>query len=114
MPNRLTHALEHSKSLANQRDNLPSRHGFIYIIGVHDFVKVGIAYNVKVRITNLQVGCPYELKLLASWATENARRDERRMHALWKKHEVRGEWFKVPIGELYAAINAETIDAVFI
>lgn len=105
---RLEHALKH------QAEPKRERGGFIYIIQCRDFVKVGIANEPSFRLMELQVGCPYELKLLAAFKTDNANRDEKRLHAEWKRYALRGEWFQVPFGELVSAINAETFDGIFV
>ena len=103
---RLEHALKHSKTLGK------SRASFIYLIGCHDFTKVGIADNPERRLMELQVGCPYQLKILATLATPNAVRDEAMLHAMWKRYEVLGEWFLLPAGELASAMNADDVSQV--
>lgn len=101
---RLEHALKYV------RKPKQSRAGFIYLIGCHNFVKVGLADRVVIRLSQLQVGCPYELKLLAMFKTERMQHDEQRLHDLWRHYEVRGEWFQVPAGELAFAMSANTIE----
>jgi hypothetical protein len=108
--NRLDHAIKHARKMMIKRENKATGPGFVYIIGCHGYVKVGIAKNVAVRVCGLQVGCPYELKLLLSFPTNHMERDERRIHEMWKRYEVRGEWFSIPPGELAFAMNAKTID----
>ena len=112
MEDRLDHALKYAKELGGVKSAKP-RVGFVYIIQCHDFVKVGVASNVAKRMYGLQTGCPYELRLLASWMSRHAIRDERRLHLKWRRYEVRGEWFQVPYGELVAAMNANTFEQVF-
>ena len=86
------------------------RPGFIYFIQCHDFIKVGYAENVPVRLIALQTGCPYELKLIKSIKTDDVEGDERKVHQHWKRYEIRGEWFQVPEGELLVLAGSETID----
>jgi hypothetical protein len=86
---------------------------YLYLIACHDFVKVGVALDPKARLIQLQVGCPYELKLLAQWPSDHAAADEARLHELWKRFEVRGEWFLVPAGEIACVLNANTLEAIF-
>jgi len=85
------------------------RSAFVYLVGCHGFTKVGVAVDIELRLINLQVGNPYEVKLLASFPSNNAVRDEGRIHAKWKRYEIRGEWFFVPAGELASAMNADSI-----
>ena len=107
---RLSHALKYAKKIESNRDG---RSGFIYLITCRDFVKVGIAVNPYERLMQLQVGCPYELHLLAAFKTDQAIKDERKFHAMWKQYEVRGEWFQVPVGELAGVAHAKMIEEVF-
>jgi hypothetical protein len=109
---RLEHALKYADRLKQERINRP-RKGFVYIIQCHEYVKVGIADKVAIRLSSLQTGCPYELRLLASWRSECAERDESRLHSLWKRYEVRGEWFNVPAGELACVVNATQFNDIF-
>ena len=104
--------MDHALKRQFERENKPSK-GFIYVIQCHDFVKVGFADKVAIRLSALQTGCPYKLRLLASWHSDSVQRDEARLHALWRKFEVRGEWFQVPAGELACVINATKFEDIF-
>lgn len=110
---RLNHALIHSAKAKTSRELKETGKGFVYLIECHNFIKVGIAIDIKTRICGLQVGCPYELKLLVAFASNRMEHDERRLHQLWKRYEVRGEWFQVPAGELAFVTSADTFDAIF-
>lgn len=107
---RLNHVMKYAEKLTRDRID---RHSSIYLIECHDFVKVGIADKPASRLIELQVGCPYELRLLASFAVRQSAAAERRLHELWKQYEVRGEWFRPPAGELAWAVNAHTFDDIF-
>lgn len=85
----------------------------MYLISCHDFVKVGISDDPEFRLITLQVGCPYELRVLAVFKSMNALQDEARLHQLWKRYEVRGEWFKVPESELSFVAGAISLEMVF-
>ena len=107
---RLQHALNYSRKMTFKRVD---RKAFVYLIGCHDFVKVGITDDLTIRLSSLQVGCPYELKLITSWLVSQSGESERRLHALWKRYEVRGEWFMLPAGELAAAMNCREFEDLF-
>ena len=107
---RLQHALNYSRKLTLKRED---RTAFVYLIGCHEFIKVGIAEDVNLRLITLQTGCPYELKLITSWPVSKAAESERRLHALWRSYEVRGEWFRVPAGDLAAAMNCQAFEQLF-
>jgi hypothetical protein len=56
-------------------------------------VKIGCAYNPYHRMTHMQTCCPVELVVEA--LLPGAYAEERRHHALFAEHRVRGEWFKI-------------------
>jgi hypothetical protein len=103
--------VKHASKLRSKRDGL-NKPGFVYLIECHEYVKVGYADNVAVRLSQLQTGCPYELRLLKAFPVDNMETAERKMHELWKRYEVRGEWFNVPAGELAFALSSDCLDDV--
>jgi hypothetical protein len=56
-------------------------------------IKIGHAYNVESRLSNLQMGCPFRLTLLARCVVTDAPAIEQHLHWLFGPHRVRGEWF---------------------
>jgi predicted GIY-YIG superfamily endonuclease len=61
------------------------------------FIKIGVAKNIAKRLENLQIGCPYPLKLIASIRCESVKHAysmESNLHGLFKKQRIRGEWFR--------------------
>ncbi len=107
---RLEHALKH---LANRK--LKSfQPGFIYFVQCHDFIKVGLTYgNLDQRLSALQTGCPYELKLIHSFKSNDVEDDERKLHKHWQRYEVRGEWFRLPDSEIIVISASESINDIF-
>lgn len=86
--------------------------GYIYIVhaaGSH-FIKIGYAADVYARKAELQVGCPYPLRILYIQPTSNALIDEGKLHERFARYRLRGEWFELPssvpdvleiLGDLY-------------
>ena len=74
----------------------PSPAGFVYLVRCHDFVKIGIATDVKARLSCLQTGSPYILKLLAYRKSFNAAAEEAALHEQFKAYHINGEWFRIP------------------
>lgn len=68
---------------------------FIYIMRCGEFVKVGIARNVKIRLSNIQSSTPYQVQLVKSFYHPYARKREHEIHTLFMDYHVRGEWFKI-------------------
>ena len=71
----------------------------VYFIqaGESDRFKIGKANDVKHRIKTLQTGCPYKIRLIASYnfVTEmEAKRAEGFLHEAFSGSRVVGEWFR--------------------
>lgn len=65
----------------------------LYMIESGNFVKIGIANDVKSRIASLQTGNPNALVLLACYDFPNASVVEKTLHQKYDSQRVRGEWF---------------------
>ena len=65
----------------------------LYLIECHGYVKIGVAYNVERRLVDLSIGNPFELKILAAYAFNNAQVVEQALHQRFEPSLVRGEWF---------------------
>lgn len=81
----------------------PAKKGWIYFIQAGDFVKIGYATNIKVRIKGLETGSPVELVLLRQ--ERGNMDDEARYHKQFADLHVRGEWFRYE-GSLAAHITS--------
>lgn len=65
-------------------------------------IKIGrTSLVVRYRVRELQIGCPYELLLLATMPGGLAK--ERALHARFRGDRLRGEWFR-PSPELLGLI----------
>ena len=64
---------------------------FIEAIG-SECVKIGVSDTVEKRLTDLQCGCPHELKLLGT--IHGGFGIEKILHRYLKRMRVRGEWFE--------------------
>jgi len=59
-------------------------------------VKIGIATHPEDRLANLQVGCPFELKLRKSKTVPEPHAVEQYLHMYFRKYHMNGEWFDLP------------------
>ena len=59
--------------------------------------KIGRAKDPAARLASLQTGHPDELVLLRQYRTPNMQRDEKRMHRILGRYQIRGEWFECKI-----------------
>ncbi len=92
------------------------RRGSVYFIACDNrFVKVGFTENVDARLADLQVGCPFELRVLGAMPDIHEE-VERWFHAVLRFEHVRGEWFNLtdPIRLLIQRVNegARPVDAL--
>ena len=65
----------------------------IYFLGAGRFVKIGFTDNLKLRMSEIQVGCPYKMKLLAY--CEGGFDEEYRFQDMAAYYRYRGEWFRL-------------------
>lgn len=56
-------------------------------------VKIGMAADPIERLNSLQTGCPEALELVAFIQSDTAKRFEGDLHAKFRRHHVRGEWY---------------------
>ena len=80
---------------------------YVYYIqaGKRGPIKIGVARNVESRLDNLQTGNHEELRIISKVVCESmeaAYHMEKILHMNYKKHHIRGEWFKAKIvGEIH-------------
>ncbi len=91
---RLPARLSHVKRFIPRPPVKPAE--WVYLVGCHDFIKIGIAGAVADRLVGLQVGCPYDLTVVACWRSPNPIQEEEALHEHLGRYRIRGEWFKLP------------------
>jgi hypothetical protein len=72
-------------------------HKYIYVIvGTPDTIKIGVATNVKSRLSGIQTGSPVKLKVFHTFKVpaERAFAIESVVHERLAKYELEGEWFR--------------------
>lgn len=86
----------------------PHSLGYVYIVGFDeaDVVKIGCARCPATRLLELQVGCPFELKIHALVSIHEGDRFviEGAAHKLAKDARIRGEWFELSVDEAIAVV----------
>lgn len=67
---------------------------YVYVIGEVDRgpVKIGVSAEPKLRLRDHQTSYPYKLEVLAQ--CNGGKETEAKLHALFKKERLLGEWFK--------------------
>lgn len=81
---------------------------YVYFIRMGDDgpVKIGIAKDPQGRLRDLQVGCPFPLKLLAT--VSGGMEKEQRLHEELQEFRMEGEWFQ-PTPEVFAVVERELL-----
>ena len=68
-----------------------------YVYAIHavgtESVKIGTANRPESRLRELQVGCPHELRIIAT--AQGGMPFERILHKFLRKARVRGEWYSM-------------------
>jgi hypothetical protein len=104
-------ALE-GKGRCSRVHRLVSSGPVVYVIRGGDFVKIGVATNLKKRLDILRTGSPFELIVLGTFsvADKEAACDlELSLHHMFLAHHVRGEWFHhCPEIDDFVALYADT------
>lgn len=85
---------------AFERRLTPDTSRFVYFVHAPEAnaVKIGVSSDPKYRLTNMQVGSPVSLTILAVVPGGHAL--ERKLHQQLAASRIRGEWFRVSPGLL--------------
>jgi hypothetical protein len=85
---------------------------YVYAIQSGGYVKIGLALNVRTRLSTLQVGNPVKLRLIGLMA--GTKEDEAEIHAELGAHYHFGEWFELnpSVEDVLNRRMARTTDAV--
>jgi len=88
----------------NIRKNIKLKEGKIYIIGNlhHGLVKIGFSTNPDKRLSGIQCGCPFKVKVLRVF--NGTMKQEKYLHYKYRNLNTNGEWFKYE-GELMQNIK---------
>lgn len=83
----------------------------VYVVSApNGLVKIGCAYDIQLRLEQLQAQCPVQLTL-RRWVLWAGKGFERRLHQLLRPYRSHGEWFDVDVarvGEIVEALVEET------
>lgn len=70
---------------------------YVYVLKCHKFYKIGIATDIKKRMSSLQIGNPYQITLVEKYKIppEKCLYFEQEIHRVLRgcRKHVRGEWF---------------------
>lgn len=99
-------AKEKMEKSRNEKDKeLKNNIGFVYVVRVHGFYKIGRSMDFTARLSSLQGGCPYPLGVVMAIKVKGMNDLEKRLHQKYKKYHHQGEWFKFPRRQLQKVCN---------
>jgi len=81
--------------------------GYVYFIITenHNYIKIGITKkSVERRLSNIQSGNMYKLKILGYLPSDNPKKLEKKLHKHFLKFRMEGEWFNIPESKLYEVL----------
>jgi hypothetical protein len=65
----------------------------VYFIFCAGFVKIGTSSSLKRRLSNLQIGAPWQTRLVA--LVTGGPKTEDFLHFVYREHAIGGEWFRL-------------------
>src|SRR5690625_36074 len=83
--------------------------GFVYFMKAMDGnelspVKIGVTKDIEDRISGVQTGCSYKIKLIGFIETEDYKMTEKVLHAYYSDQRTNGEWFLLTTNEIRRCI----------
>lgn len=81
------HVTEVKRNVIRETENNPPPPSYVYFIGYSDRIKIGYSIAPKQRFETFH---PDEVMLVLA----GTRAHERALHELFKRHRIRGEWFR--------------------
>ncbi len=82
----------------------PKPAGFIYLVRLGLYHKIGFAKNVQARMSALNSGHPEEISLVHSFPTNDMRRAESLLHKRFAVQRIRGEWFDLSSDDIQEVV----------
>lgn len=76
---------------------------FVYVIECEGRIKIGKASKPRSRLSNMQVACPFPMRLRATAQfsdLNSAANAERMAHAKFQSGRIGGEWFSADVDEV--------------
>lgn len=91
------------KLISKQKKEIGEK--FVYVAQCDCYYKIGIAYNLESRINTLQVGNPYKIDFYTCLKTKKAKEIEKKLHKLFEKKRLRGEWYELSEEDLNTILS---------
>lgn len=59
-------------------------------------VKIGRSFNCEKRLKQIQTSCPYKLRIVDKFESDDATEEEKAFHSQYSRFRLYGEWFLLP------------------
>lgn len=82
-------------SKVNKNNKKNKNNKYIYLLKSNNKYKIGISDDVEKRCSILSTGNPYKIVIIYKKMINNARTQEKKLHTIFRKKRVQGEWFKL-------------------
>lgn len=77
------------------------KEGFIYLIeSENGYFKLGRSVDVERRLSQHEMDYPLQLRVIHSFASNDVRRDEKRLLRNFSDRQLRGEWFSLELQDV--------------
>ena len=89
--------------------------GYVYLFKCENYYKIGIAQDVMDRLSNLQIGNPFEISMVKHVRVFHPYVLEEELHCRQERYRTSGEWFKLPqeaLDEVKTRMDLEVEDQV--
>ena len=73
--------------------NPPKYTGYVYVISLNEFTKIGMSEKPLLRIGSIQTSTPYKVKLELIIPSLEMARLEKSLHCIFSRKRHSGEWF---------------------
>ena len=85
---------------------------FVYFVSDSEFIKIGVADNLKRRLKEIQMGNPRRCEIVAAFPCKSksaAHQAEGLLHSIYRDYRMNGEWFNI-LGQCGSLIKVNSPD----
>lgn len=88
-----TYPSAHTFKDLERLDDRQRKTHLVYFIFCAGFVKIGTTSALKRRLSNMQIGAPWQTRVVGVVA--GGRATEQFLHYVYREHSIGGEWFRL-------------------
>lgn len=84
---------EKQKRVAKSSRFTQYSYGFVYLIKLNEYIKIGISVDPQKRLSSLDGATPYSMEIIHTIETDNMQRLEQELHSRFVAKHHKKEWF---------------------